>query len=53
VQFLNDQKGLVKDNRIVVRRDWAKEPTRLAGAFGIARALAALARPAPAAARAG
>ena len=50
VQFLNDQKGLakVKDNRIVVRRDWASDKARLSGAFGIARDLAALARPAAA-----
>jgi transcription-repair coupling factor (superfamily II helicase) len=47
VQFLNDQRGMakVKDNRIVVRRDWEGEKARLAGAFGIARDLAALARP--------
>ena len=48
VQFLNDQKGLarVKDNRIVIRRDWTDDRARLAGAFAIARDLAALARPA-------
>lgn len=46
VQFLNDQKGAakVKDNKIVVRRGWEGEKARLAGAFGIARDLAALAR---------
>ena len=51
VQFLNDQKrlGQVKDNKIVIRRDWGEEKTRLAGAFAIARDLAALARPVPAA----
>ena len=53
VQFLNDQKGAakVRDNKIVVRRDWASDKARLAGAFGIARDLAALARPREAAAR--
>ncbi|MFO1144089.1 MAG: transcription-repair coupling factor [Amaricoccus sp.] len=47
VQFLNDQKGLarVKDNRIVIRRNWADDKARLAGAFAIARDLAALAQP--------
>ncbi len=46
VTFLNDQKGTakIKDNRIVLRRDWAAEKARLAGAFGIARDLAALAK---------
>ncbi len=47
VQFLHDQNGLgkVKDNRIVVRRDWSTEKNRLRGAFGIARDLAVLAKP--------
>ncbi len=47
VQFLNDQRGLakVRDNRIVVRRDWTADRARLTGAFGIARDLAGLARP--------
>ncbi len=47
VQFLSDQKGLakVKDNKIVVRREWGSEKARLAGGFGIARDLAALAKP--------
>ncbi len=46
VQFLNDQKGdaKVKDNRIVIRREWPSEKARLAGAFAIARDLAALAK---------
>ncbi len=46
VQFLHDQNGLgkVKDNRIVVRRDWSTEKNRLRGAFGIARDLAVLAK---------
>ena len=47
VQFLNDQRGLakIKDNRIVVRRDWPDEKARLVGAFQIARDLAGLAKP--------
>lgn len=42
VEFINDQRGLakVKDNKIVVRRDWAKEKDKIQGAFGIARDLA-------------
>ena len=54
MQFLNDQKGAakVKDNKIVVRRDWATDKSRLAGAFSIARDLAALAKPEPQTARA-
>ena len=34
----------IKDNRIVIRREWAEEKARLVGAFGIARDLAALAQ---------
>jgi transcription-repair coupling factor (superfamily II helicase) len=47
VSFLQDQKGAarVRDNRIVLRRDWEDEAARLAGAFAIARDLAALAQP--------
>ncbi len=47
VQFLGDQKGLakIKDNRIVIRRDWADARARLVGAYGVARDLAALAKP--------
>ena len=37
----------VKDNRIVVRRDWPDDKARLVGAFTIARDLAALASPKP------
>ncbi|SMY07453.1 transcription-repair coupling factor [Flavimaricola marinus] len=42
VDFINDQKGLakVKDNKIVIRRDWTKERDKIQGAFGIARDLA-------------
>ena len=50
VTFLQDQKGtaLIKDNKIVLRRDWPEARTRLAGAFGIARDLALIAKPGPA-----
>jgi transcription-repair coupling factor (superfamily II helicase) len=46
VQFLQDQKGLakVRDNKIVMRRDWSTDKGRLQGAFAIARDLAALAK---------
>ncbi|MGR3509807.1 MAG: transcription-repair coupling factor [Sulfitobacter sp.] len=42
VTFIQDQRGLakVKDNRIVVRRDWATETDKIKGAFAIARDLA-------------
>jgi transcription-repair coupling factor (superfamily II helicase) len=42
VEFINDQKGLakVRDNKIVVRRDWKGEADRIKGAFAIARDLA-------------
>ncbi len=42
VEFIQAQDGLakVKDNRIVIRRDWAKEADKIRGAFGIARDLA-------------
>ncbi|WP_108814254.1 transcription-repair coupling factor [Loktanella sp. Alg231-35] len=42
VEFIEAQKGLakVKDNKIVVRRDWAKERDKIQGAFNIARDLA-------------
>jgi transcription-repair coupling factor (superfamily II helicase) len=30
----------VKDNKIVVRRDWSREKDKIQGAFGIARDLA-------------
>ncbi|MDK3072861.1 transcription-repair coupling factor [Sedimentitalea sp. JM2-8] len=42
VAFIQDQKGLakVKDNRIVVRRDWTREGDKIKGAFAIARDLA-------------
>lgn len=42
VAFIHDQKGLakVKDNKIVVRRDWTKDRDKIQGAFNIARDLA-------------
>ncbi|MCT8160442.1 transcription-repair coupling factor [Pseudoruegeria sp. SHC-113] len=42
VEFITAQKGLakVKDNKIVVRRDWAAEADKIKGAFAIARDLA-------------
>ncbi|MBW7921388.1 MAG: transcription-repair coupling factor [Rubellimicrobium sp.] len=43
VAFLHDQKGAakVKDNRIVISRDWPGDNARVKGAFQIARDLAA------------
>jgi len=45
VQFINDQRGLakVKNNKIVVRRDWKKSRDKVKGAYAIARDLAVLA----------
>ncbi|WP_417727397.1 transcription-repair coupling factor [Roseovarius sp.] len=42
VEFITDERGLakVRDNKIVVRRDWKGETDRIKGAFGIARDLA-------------
>src|SRR6056297_1521705 len=42
VEFISEQNGLakVKDNKIVVRRDWRKESDKIKGAFAIARDLA-------------
>ena len=42
VKFIQDQRGLakVKDNKIVVRRDWKKDSDKIKGAFAIARDLA-------------
>ncbi|MBL6637636.1 MAG: transcription-repair coupling factor [Planktomarina sp.] len=44
VAFLEDQRGLAKirDNKIVVRRDWARTSDKIKGAFAIAKDLAAL-----------
>ncbi|MEM6897248.1 MAG: TRCF domain-containing protein, partial [Pseudomonadota bacterium] len=42
VAFIQDQRGLakVKDNKIIVRRDWKKDADKIKGAFAIARDLA-------------
>ncbi|MEM8979140.1 MAG: transcription-repair coupling factor [Pseudomonadota bacterium] len=42
VNFIEAQRGLakVKDNKIVVRRDWAKTSDKIKGAFAIAKDLA-------------
>ena len=42
VEFITDQKGLakIKDNKIVVRRDWKADADKIKGAFAIARDLA-------------
>ncbi len=42
VKFIQDQKGLakVRDNKIVVRRDWKNDVDKIKGAFAIARDLA-------------
>ncbi len=42
VDFIKDQNGLakVKDNKIVVRRDWKKDSDKIKGAFSIAQDLA-------------
>ena len=42
VDFINDQRGAakVKENKIVVQRDWTKERDKIQGAFNIARDLA-------------
>ncbi len=42
VEFIQAQNGLakVRDNKIVVRRDWRKETDKIKGAFAIARDLA-------------
>jgi transcription-repair coupling factor (superfamily II helicase) len=42
VEFITDQKGLakVRDNKIVVQRDWAQEKDKIRGAYAIAKELA-------------
>ncbi len=42
VSFVNEQDGLakIKDNKVIVRRDWTKESDKIKGAFSIARDLA-------------
>jgi transcription-repair coupling factor (superfamily II helicase) len=43
VEYIQAQNGLakVKDNKIVVRRDWKSDGDKIKGAFAIARDLAA------------
>ncbi|QTN35748.1 transcription-repair coupling factor [Cognatishimia activa] len=47
VAFIQDQRGLakIKDNKIVVRRDWKNNRDKIRGAFEIARDLAVKAKP--------
>jgi transcription-repair coupling factor (superfamily II helicase) len=47
VRFIQDQKGLakVKENKLVVRRDWPDPEARVKGAFAIVRDLAKLVEP--------
>ncbi|MGC9418235.1 MAG: transcription-repair coupling factor [Rhodovulum sp.] len=42
VEFIQDQHGMakVKDNKVILRRDWAKDSDKIKGAFAIARDLA-------------
>ena len=42
VEFIGDQKGLakVRDNKIVVQRDWVQEKDKIRGAYAIAKELA-------------
>ncbi len=42
VDFVNDERNLarIKDNKIVIRRDWKKDSDKIKGAFAIARDLA-------------
>ena len=46
VEFLHDQRGTakIKDNKIVVRRDWANDDKKVKGTYIIARDLAVLAK---------
>ncbi len=46
VDFIQRERGMakVKDNKIVVRRDWKKESDKIKGAYAIARDLAVRAR---------
>ncbi|MCF6232496.1 MAG: transcription-repair coupling factor [Rhodobacteraceae bacterium] len=43
VEFIEDQRGLakVRDNKIIVRRDWKLDSDKIKGAFAISRDLAA------------
>jgi transcription-repair coupling factor (superfamily II helicase) len=52
VEFLQAEKGAarIKDNKVILQRDWAKETDKIRGAFAIARDLAEKAAVRPAAA---
>ena len=47
VEYLHSQNGLgkVKDNKIIIRRDWDSDDSKVKGAYIIARDLAVLAKP--------
>src|SRR5699024_6145554 len=49
VEFIHENRGevTVKDNKVVVRRDWPTDAERIKGAFAIARDLAAKAEGRP------
>ena len=42
VEFLEDQQGLakIKENKLVIRRDWKKDADKIKGAFAVAKDLA-------------
>ena len=42
VEFLEDQRGLakIKENKLVVRRDWKRDSNKIKGAFAVAKDLA-------------
>jgi transcription-repair coupling factor (superfamily II helicase) len=42
VEFLQAQNGQakIKDNKVIIRRDWARDSDKIKGAFAIARELA-------------
>ena len=46
VKFINDENGLAKirNNKLVVIRDWLKDRDRIKGSFSLAKALAKLAQ---------
>ena len=46
VDYLQDQRGLakVRDNKLVIRRDWREDKERIRGAFAVARDLAKIAK---------
>ena len=46
VQFIAGQNGLakVKDNKLIIRRDWTEDRERVRGAFAISRDLAKIAK---------